>query len=95
MKMAKTYNVIFEWDNEVHREDFPDLYVTYYDGNYLESRTYDHFKKTGESPKGLTLQQAIEVMEAQNSGKFFDLFGYRAVICNAIKKTETGFEYVI
>lgn len=91
--MAKTYNVIFE--NEHNKEDFPTLYATYYDGAYLETRTYDYLKESGERPQGLSLQKAVEVMDAQNSGKFFNLFGYRAVICNAIKITETGFEYVI
>lgn len=93
--MQKMYNVIFEWDgNEEHAKDYPDMYVTLYDGYYIESRTYGYLKTNNVSPVALTLSQAIELMEAQNSGKFWDLFGYKAVICNAIEKTPTGYQYL-
>lgn len=92
--MAKMYNVIFEWNG--NPDDCPDLYVTYYDGSYVESRTMDFLIEKKLSPKAMGLAQAVELMTACNSGKFWDLIGYDAVITNAIKKNETdsGFSYL-
>ena len=44
--MTRKYNVVFKWTGkEEVRDEFPDLYITHWDGSYMESRTWPYMKQ--------------------------------------------------
>lgn len=85
------YNVIFEWQGpKEHKKDFPDQYVTHYNGDSFGTRTYDYMKKENIQPTALNLKDAVKIMEYVNAGRCFDLMGWCAVICNAREILDNG-----
>ena len=93
--MARKYNVVFKWTGkEEVREEFPDLYITHWDGSYMESRTWSYMKEENINPRALGIRESLEIMEACNLGKFCNLpWGYTAFVCDAIELTPTGYKF--
>lgn len=88
--MAK-YNVIFEWMGpEEHKKDFPNQYITRYDGDTFDTRTYAYMRDNNIQPRALNIKDALKIMEYVNNGRCWDLIGWRAIICNAIEILDNG-----